>query len=306
MQRRFDSAWSDKMRTITLKCDYCGAQFTRPKGQYQEALKFNWRQFCSFKCRNDIKRKSVGMLCSNPECGKNITRSPREIKKNRTGKFYCSYTCSARINNRNRVSKYENHPCDYCGEIIPGFKKFCSQRCSSNSRKMTAEQLQASVVSRIVSFYSKHNRIPVKRELYGAYRTARLTFGSWNKAIKAAGFTPNPVMFTRHYESKDGHKCDSFAEKIIDDWLFENNIAHEVHVPYPDFPEFKSDFLIKGIFIEFFGLDGQHKKYSRLAKQKRGLAKKYNVKMIEIYPKDIYPKNNLDKLLDFLLNAKSV
>jgi hypothetical protein len=100
-------------------------------------------------------------------------------------------------------------------------------------------------------------------------------------------------MFAYHFKALDGHKCDSFTEKIIDDWLFENKIDHQIHVPYPDFPEFRCDFLINGVFVEFFGLDGEHKRYSELAAKKRNLAEKFGVDIVELHPKDIYPKNNM-------------
>ena len=162
---------------------------------------------------------------------------------------------------------------------------------------MTRKQFRTSVISKIQKFYLENNRIPTKREMYGTYGTARNVFNTWNKAIEAAGFKSNPVMFANHFKALDGHNCDSFTEKIIDDWLFENKIDHKVHVPYPDFPEFRCDFFINGVFIEFFGFDGQHKRYSELAKQKRGLAEKFGIKMIELHSKDIYPKNRLGLIL---------
>jgi hypothetical protein len=38
----------------------------------------------------------------------------------------------------------------------------------------------------------------------------------------------------KKYIAKDGHKCDSFAEKIIDDWLYSNNVEHQRNIPYPN------------------------------------------------------------------------
>lgn len=289
------------MKTVLINCSYCNNQFTRPKGQYNEALKFGWRQFCSFKCRDDIRRKSTQKICDNPRCKKIIIRSQRDINKSNSGKFYCSTSCSAIVNNSYRVSKYNDRPCETCGKMISGWKKYCSNLCSGKARKMTTEQLRLGVINRIQKFHDKNKRIPVKREMYGAYGTARLVFSTWNKAIKAAGFEPNPVMFAYRYKALDRHMCDSFTEKIIDDWLFTHGIAHKVHVPYPEFPDFTSDFLVGETYIEFFGLEGQHAKYSKLVAKKRKLAKKHGLKIIELYPKDIFPKNNLDKVLRTLL-----
>jgi hypothetical protein len=52
------------------------------------------------------------------------------------------------------------------------------------------------------------------------YREYQQRFGSWNNAIRLAGFEPNSVIFSKKFLAKDGHVCDSYAEKIIDDWLF--------------------------------------------------------------------------------------
>lgn len=57
--------------------------------------------------------------------------------------------------------------------------------------------------------------------------------------------------------AKDGHICDSKREAIIDDWLYENNIPHEVHKNIPTTSYF-SDFLVqhegKDFYIEYDGL----------------------------------------------------
>lgn len=132
--------------------------------------------------------------------------------------------------------------------------------------------------------------------MYGLYRTARIVFGTWNKAIEMAGYESNPVMFARHFIAKDGHKCDSFTEKIIDDWLYEKSIRHERGFPYGR-NKMTADFKIEpNIVIEFFGLAGVQKRYDELVEIKKAECRKLNLRLIEIYPKDIYPKNNLEKI----------
>lgn len=143
-----------------------------------------------------------------------------------------------------------------------------------------------------------HNqRVPLKRE-FSRTKSARVRFGSWNNAIKAAGFKPNPVMFARRHKANDGHICDSFAEKIIDDWLYARKINHKRSIPYPTNLGLRVDFIVGDYWIEFFGLHGQHKRYDELKKEKLKLVKEYNLKFIEIYPKDLFPNNKLDKVLN--------
>ena len=137
--------------------------------------------------------------------------------------------------------------------------------------------------------------------MYGPYSKARDVFGTWNKAIEAAGFQANPVMFSKKYIARDGHACDSLAEKIIDEWFRSKGIVHERSVPYPEFKKMTCDFVVNNIFIEFFGLKGELKEYDRLVKLKRRLSRKYKLKLVEIKPTHLFPKNKLDQVLGFLV-----
>ena len=85
------------------------------------------------------------------------------------------------------------------------------------------------------------------------------------------------------------------AEKIIDDWLFERDIKHKTKVPY-NYHNMTADFKIGNIYVEFFGLRGQLEKYDKLVKEKESLWKEKNLKVIKIYPGDLFPKNKLDKI----------
>lgn len=165
-----------------------------------------------------------------------------------------------------------------------------------NPRKIPTERYKEKVISKIIYFYKKNKRIPVRKEMCGLYPTARKLFGTWNKAILAAGFKPNPVMFAKKYLTNDGHKCDSLAEKIIDDWLYLNKIKHQRNIPYPN-SSYSADFLIKETFVEFFGLSGEVKQYDKNKKIKEKLAKKYKIQLIKIYPKDLFPVNRLPEII---------
>lgn len=129
--------------------------------------------------------------------------------------------------------------------------------------------------------------------MYGAYKEARRIFGGWSAAITAAGFKPNPIMFAKKYIASDGHHCDSLAEKIIDDWLVSKNVEHKRNLPYPEGKRLTVDFVIGNRWIEFFGLAGEIKDYDRLLRKKRRVCEKYAIPLLEIYPKDLFPKNRL-------------
>jgi len=160
------------------------------------------------------------------------------------------------------------------------------------------------ILKKIIEFYHVNERIPVKREFLH-YNVARSQFGTWNKAVEAAGFKPNPVLFAERQIANDGHVCDSLSEKIIDDWFYKHEIPHEIHVPYPARnSDFTCDFLVHGYHIEFFGLDGEHPRYTEIAREKRLLAKKLRLKFIELNPKHLFPKNKLDSVLNFLIKSR--
>ena len=179
---------------------------------------------------------------------------------------------------------------------MPSRNKYCSRECAALVHKREETDIKKEVLDKIKSFYNQKRRIPVKREMYGLYKRARKVFGTWNKAIEATGFKPNPVMFAKKYIANDGHICDSFAEKIIDDWLYFNNIEHQRNIPYPNSP-YTADFLINGKFVEFLGLNGEIKQYDKNTRLKEKLAEKHRLKLIKIFPKDLFPINRLSQII---------
>lgn len=156
----------------------------------------------------------------------------------------------------------------------------------------------------IKNFYVKNGRIPLKRE-YRYYNAARLRFGTWNKAIEAAGLNPNPVLFSKKYLANDEHVCDSLAEKIIDDWFSARKIPHERNVSYPNC-KYTCDFKIGDTLVEFFGLSGELRSYDNYKKRKIQIARKNHIKLVSIYPQDLFPESRLDFILgNFIHLAKT-
>jgi hypothetical protein len=155
--------------------------------------------------------------------------------------------------------------------------------------KHTRERL----LSYLKAFVSTHGRIPYKSEV-SYERAVRREFGSWNTAMKRAGFTPNPVKFSYRYKANDGHMCDSLAEKIIDDLLSEQNIPHERRVRYIG-TRLTADFKIGDTLVEYFGLKGRMIKYDRIIRLKRLLARRDNLKLVALYPWDLLPTSRVSR-----------
>ncbi|MFU1858133.1 homing endonuclease associated repeat-containing protein [Sphingobacterium sp. NGMCC 1.201703] len=55
----------------------------------------------------------------------------------------------------------------------------------------TAEEIKAELLVLLIDFYKKNDRIPMRREFSAKSTNVRKYFGTWNKFIAAAGFTPN-------------------------------------------------------------------------------------------------------------------
>lgn len=282
------------MNFIKVTCEFCGKKFLKSLGRVNESKKRGWKVYCSSRCQNKAKTKQKTYECCNPACKRVFKRTP--LRMSNIGSYYCSQSCAAVVNNK----KYpKSHPkvriCPICGGKFTGERKYCSEQCIPNRKISKLE-----IVSEIKEFYKKNGRLPFKRESHH-YRAIRGRFGTWNNAIKVAGFKPNPVRFTKKFTANDGHKCDSLSEKIIDDWFYARKIKHETNVSYPKDKSLTVDFLVKDYWIEFFGLDGELESYDSLKKRKLNIVKKEKLNLIALYPRDLFPKSKLDEKLGFLI-----
>lgn len=64
------------------------------------------------------------ITCNN--CGKITKKAIREIKKNKTGRMYCSRSCSAKINNRLHPKRKMEGLCK-CGKPTNKFRTYCNE-----------------------------------------------------------------------------------------------------------------------------------------------------------------------------------
>lgn len=79
------------------------------------------------------------------------------------------------------------------------------------------------------------------------------------KKMKKLGLPTLNKKFGCHQKAiaKDGHKVDSRYEKIVDDWLTENNLPHKLQPKLVNNRNFRADFLVLNRFyIEVLGLWG--------------------------------------------------
>lgn len=278
-----------------VKCFFCHKSFFRSNGRINESEKMGWKNFCSKNCEYKTKNKQIRLICSREGCNNFFWRQPGQMNKSNYN--YCSMHCAAIVNN----SKYPKNPgvikkCKTCGRLFKSRKKYCSRACKEKDMVIPKQE----ILGYIRNFYLTNKRIPLKRENIH-YSAARSRFGTWNEAIKIAGFEPNPVLFSKKYIALDGHKCDSMSERIIDDWLSRRKIQHQRNVKYPGNYGFSVDFKVGNWWIEFFGLEGELKKYDQLKARKLSLIKKEKLKLIDIHPIDLFPKGRIENKLGFLV-----
>jgi hypothetical protein len=130
-------------------------------------------------------------------------------------------------------------------------------------------------------------------------RRVKELFGSWLKALVEAGILEDGTRQTSrgtHCLAKDGHVCLSLGEKTIDDFLHNHGIGHEKEPHYPE-GNFRGDFLVDSVFIEYFGLKG-NPDYDVKIRLKQRLCKKHGIKLVAIYPSDLVSLKKLEgKLL---------
>jgi len=277
-------------------CSFCGKEFFRERGRFNEAKKIGWNQYCSKKCLSKSRIKKQVVICEN--CGKSFMRKPSEISPHN----YCSKSCAAKVNNKRypkRQAKLKICANVACNKRFRGSSKYCSKQCKLRTLRTYSHKELIEIIKRTAQ---ELKRVPAKRELKEITRACETFFGSWNKAIIAAGLRPNRSHNQRMYKCSnikalDGHLCDSISEAIIDNWLTKNKIPHERNIKYPD-TNHKADWGVningETIFVEYFGLANDSPRYDRTIRKKKMLCQKHNLTLIAIYPQDLYAQKYFD------------
>lgn len=179
-------------------------------------------------------------------------------------------------------------------KIIPEFVEVCGFIPKASAGPVERSFTKRLNVEAQLEAYRLYGRM-------GGLERVKDIFGSWFKGMSVTGAIPEDVQETSRgirCIANDGHECDSLSEKEIDDWLHEQGIEHEREPCYPEDPVFnptgrrRADWKLKdGRFVEFFGLKGK-KAYDEKTSEKRWLAEKKRIPLIEIYPEDL---NDLEK-----------
>jgi hypothetical protein len=168
------------------------------------------------------------------------------------------------------------------------------------------------------SIYSIFKNVPIEKYVefvklqqitYSPYEYC-FAYGNWLNAVIATGYLGTDKISKNTYGyrviAKDGHICNSLAEKTIDDWFYNNNIEHIKEPKYPQCvidmigSNVKADWLIEDIFIEYFGLQND-KNYAKKTSSKLLSCELNGIKLLALYPGDEY---HLEKIfVEYIKNV---
>ncbi len=281
------------------RCVTCKKSFLRPVARINESRKNGWKEFCSAACLVNFRMLGEELTCSNPDCSQVFYRRRSEMLK--VNLHYCSRSCAVKVNNQRfpkRVKKTKKCELRGCKNQTMFARVYCSRRCYGTARSgLRPDQL----IKKLQGSARRLERTPARREMPEIADKCAWAFGSWNAALIAAGLAPHRSHSARMYKrirtvARDGHRCDSISEALVDNWMTEYGISHTRNAPYPD-TNHKTDWKIgRKTFVEYFGLAEDSPRYDRSIEKKRALCKKHRIKLIEIYAKHLYPTIKLKPL----------
>jgi len=86
------------------KCEECGSDFFPLKRNIKYAILkgLNQNRFCSKQCFGKNSKKEISLECSN--CKKEVFKKRSQIKRSKSGNVFCSSSCAATFNNKNKTT----------------------------------------------------------------------------------------------------------------------------------------------------------------------------------------------------------
>jgi len=261
MNEKTDSVIEPKPRrqrpTIEVLCALCGKPFFRPTHHHKYAVEHNQKEFCGKQCRNQYKTTSVSTQCA--FCSKVVVRYHGDFESSKNKLFFCGRACAASYNNNkrgprsvetiNKIKKSLNSRhlnsgtsrkricpiCDKEFKLANTRCICCSKRCGIIYKFGFVPFGKDEVVNIITGHLLATGRTPMKREFKKrVWNAAVRLFGSWNKAIASCGLKPNSNSPRNiRIRCSDGHVVRSISEKVIDEWLTQSGLKHEMTLTIP-------------------------------------------------------------------------
>lgn len=86
-----------------VRCLFCNREFSIKLSHY----KLGWGKYCSNECKWKAQNKGQFVKCF--ICGKEIFRSPKELFRSKSGKFFCDKRCQTLWRNQTYVGEKNLH-----------------------------------------------------------------------------------------------------------------------------------------------------------------------------------------------------
>ena len=122
---------------VRKKCLVCGKEIEVKESN----LRRGWGKYCSKKCQAASQRKGKWVECD--YCGKEVYKSPKDIRRSKRNKYFCSVSCHCSWENKN-VRCGENSPNWIAGHNVyrrllkrAGKKELC-RRCGNTDKRVLA------------------------------------------------------------------------------------------------------------------------------------------------------------------------
>tara|TARA_R110000787_G_scaffold7157_4_gene24638 strand:- start:327 stop:1337 length:1011 start_codon:yes stop_codon:yes gene_type:complete len=273
-----------KYPLIKKKCPVCQKEFEVSSGHPKE------KKTCSGSCGNKFSKKDGHKEETKKKISQALLKKygGEERTEEKKAKYVSKLTAKCAICQKEFKSAKKPY----------GNQKCCSRGCGQvyqfGSLPLTEEETKNKIAELALSGDWQKRKAGSK-----LIHSATRFFGSWNKAIKECGLEPNKQVFVRKkIKCSDGHIVDSLSERIIDEYLNSNGIKHEIQKDYPN-SNWVCDFYLTelDIYVEYFGLY-EVDEYKEVADKKIKFCKDEGIKLIQIYPSDLYPSNRLDEIFN--------
>lgn len=279
--------------------------------------------FCSSKCRAEYysKQKTKEIKKLKPTLEKLYYKeklSASKIAKKLNINKRTIFRWFKKLNIQSKTSVEGRH---YNHLPMPSKEVLYNQTLVQEKTYRELAKMYKCSIHRISNYLTLYNipkpssKEPTKRQLEKLYLDEHLTAFEIGKIIKLSkasvlkrlrkfnipvrpgGFNP------RGYQCEDGHIVKSTYERRVDNWLYQHKLSHqyEPHLPWNNYQ--RSDFKVNDYYIEIWGMYYPEYKERKLAKRKQ--YKKYDLKLIQIYPVDFAKKRGIDRKLNKLLSKNN-
>ena len=93
------------IKTATTQCENCNKEFQYRSAVATSRVNHNTTPptFCSRRCHYEFRGKRDTVVISCTQCNTPVKRRRSAIKKNKSGRFFCSKSCAATYNNTHKA-----------------------------------------------------------------------------------------------------------------------------------------------------------------------------------------------------------